>query len=255
MDDLLFVYVPGSSLVHRLDPRTKIIAVMLISIFIFRAGTFFEMGTFVMIFALLVLLSKVSIRIFLKAIQPMIVFFTFIFLMQLFLTEGEALFSAGFIHPTREGLMLGTLLTTRFILLVLFASMLTATTRPTMITNGIERMLRPLPLKFIGISSFDLATMMSLSIRFLPLILDNARQVRDAQLSRGLDIRHDLLRGVSAISVPMIMSSMRMADDLAVAMGSRCYQGEHRTALFELRMRTIDWFALLGIGIAVVLAF
>ena len=183
MDEILLSYVPGDSFIHRLDPRTKIIAVMTMSFIVFRTATLPELGVLAAFFVFVAAISRVGMRLHLKAVRPLVIFFGFIFLMQLFLTPGRALFSAGPIHPTFEGLVQGTLVTTRFVLLILFASILTTTTRPTMITGGIERMLRPLPLGRLGITSFELATMMSLSIRFIPTILENARQIRNAQMA------------------------------------------------------------------------
>ncbi|HJH32828.1 MAG TPA: energy-coupling factor transporter transmembrane protein EcfT [Methanosarcinaceae archaeon] len=253
MDELFRSYIPNSSPLHRLDPRTKLVSLMVISILVLQAFTFTGLGLFAAFFVLLAYLSGVGTGAFLRSIRPMLMFFAFIFLMHLFLTEGEPIFRIGLVHPTFEGLVLGTVITTRFVLLILFASLLTATTRPSMITNGIERMLRHIPLNRIGLSSFDIATMMSLAIYFVPVLMDNAHQVRYAQISRGLDIRHNMFRGVSTTITPMIRGSLHTADDLATAMESRCYQGKYRTSLFELRMRTVDWCVLCGISCVVFL--
>ncbi|MGP8320853.1 MAG: energy-coupling factor transporter transmembrane component T family protein [Methanosarcinaceae archaeon] len=255
MNELFLSYITGNSLLHRLDPRTKVFTLMGISVFVLQTVSFPTLGLFAASFVMLAYISRVGTGIFLHSIRPMLVFFVFIFLMHLFLTEGEPIFRIGLVHPTFEGLIMGMIITARFILLVLFASLFTATTRPTMITNGIERMLRPLPLKRIGISSFDIATMMSLSMRFVPVIMDNAHQIRYAQVSRGLDLRHNLFRGVSTTITPMIRESLQTADDLAMAMESRCYQGIYRTSLFELRMGMLDWGVLCGISCILFLLF
>ena len=255
MDELILSYVPGTSSLHKLDPRTKLVALMVISILILQIVTFSKLGLFIAFFVLLVYLSDVETGVFVRSIRPMLVFFTFIFLMHLLMTEGNPIFQIGIIRPTFEGLTAGTLITARFVLLILFASLLTATTRSTMITNGIERLLRPFPLKRMGLSSFDIATMMSLSIRFVPVLLDNARQIRYAQIARGLDTRHNMFRTVSTTITPMIRESVSTADELATAMESRCYQGNFRTSLFELKMRAADWGVLCGIGGLVVLLY
>ncbi len=257
MDELILSYVPGTSPLHKLDPRTKLVALMVTSILVLRITTFPELGLFAASFILIAYISGVGTGVFVRSIRPMLVFFVFIFLMHLFLTEGDPspIFQIGVIRPTFEGLVAGTLITARFVLLILFASLLTATTRSTMITNGIERLLRPLPLKRFGISSFDIATMMSLSIRFVPVLLDNARQIRYAQIARGLDTRHNMFRTVSTTITPMIRESISTADELAIAMESRCYQGDFRTSLFELRMRAADWGVLCGIGGLAVLSY
>ena len=255
MDELILSYVLGNSPLHKLDPRTKLISLMVISILVLQIATFSKLSIFIAFFMVLAYLSGVRTGVFVRSIRPMLVFFAFIFLMHLLMTEGTPIFQLGMIRPTFEGLTMGTLITTRFVLLILFASLLTATTRSTMITNGIERLLRPLPLKSFGLSSFDIATMMSLSIRFVPVLLDNARQIRHAQIARGLDIRHNMFRTLSTTITPMIRESVSTADELATAMESRCYQGNIRTSLFELKMRTADWGVLCGISGLAILSY
>lgn len=251
MYDYFFNYVPGNSLIHKLDPRTKLIAVMVVSIFIFNSETFFELGVVAGFFLLTAFISGVNHKTFLNNLRPMSIFFLFLFVIQLFLSEGVPIFTFGFVHPTYEGLEIGLQITTRFILLILVASLLTSTTRPTLITIGIERLLRPLPLKYLGISSFDLATMMSLSIRFIPLLFDNAKKIQYSQMSRGVDFKHNIFKSFSSIAVPVIMSTRRTAQDIATAMESRCYQGKYRTSLFELEMTNIDRIVLFMISVLV----
>jgi energy-coupling factor transport system permease protein len=253
MNSFIFNYVPGNSLIHHLDPRTKLIAVMAASIFIFNAETFSELVTIAGFFVIIAFISGVNYRIFLKSLRPMSLFFVFLFFIQLFLSEGKPIFTIGFINPTYEGLTTGLQITTRFTFLILFASLLTATTQPVMITSGIERLIRPLPLKYMGVSSFDIATMMSLSIRFIPLLFDNAKKIQYAQMSRGVDFKHNIFKSFSSVAVPLIMSTKRTAQYIAIAMESRCYQGIYRTSLFELEMKNADWIVLSGISIMVLI--
>lgn len=253
MADLAFNYVPGDSLLHRLDPRTKLISVMLLSILVFREESFAGMGLFIAFFLLLFGLSGLDSDFLLRSLRPLALFILFIFVIQLFTAGGRPLFSVFFFQASYEGLRLGSLLSLRFGLLLLYAALLTASTLPSQITNGIERLLRPLPLKCLGVSSFDLASMMSLSIRFLPMFLENAATIRAAQLSRGLDFRHNLRRGITAIAVPLLRKSVLSAEEVTVAMESRCYQGEFRTSLFELRMQKLDCTALLALAAFTVL--
>lgn len=243
MHETAFNYIAGDSLLHRLDPRTKLSGVMLLSILVFQEESFMGMALFTTFFLLLALGSKLSPGLLLRSVRPLALFILFIFCIQLFLTGGEGthpLFSVSVIHPTKEGLKLGSLLALRFSLLLLYTALLTATTLPSQITNGIERLLRPLPLKFLGVSSFDLASMMALSIRFLPTFLENTNSIRAAQLSRGLDFRHSILKGITSLTVPLIRKSLRSAEEVAVAMESRCYQGEYRTSLYELKFQKLD---------------
>jgi len=249
MPETAFNYVYGDSLLHRLDPRTKLAAVMCLSILVFREESFAGMGLLIAFFLLLTWISGVRLSFLLRSVRPLLFFIFFIFCFQLFATKGTPIIPLPVLTPSYEGLRLGTLLALRFGLLLLYAALLTASTLPSQITNGIERLLRPLPLRRLGVTSFDLATMMSLSIRFLPSFLENAATIRAAQLSRGLDLRHDLRRGTTAIAVPLIRRSILSAEEVTEAMESRCYQGQCRTSLHELRMQKLDWTALLGLGV------
>ena len=244
MSNLFLAYIPGTSPIHKLDPRTKIVAVMIASIIIFMASSFAEMALIGGVFLILLLISNVSYKSTLASVKPMLLFLAIIFLMQLFLTEGKTMFSLFGFNATLEGLNTGILLTARFLYLLMFASLLTATTAPSLITVGIERMLRPLPLKKTGISSFDLATMMTLSIHFLPLLYEHFRYLKDAQISRGLDFRNSPLKTIYSLSVPMIKIAFRSADEVAFAMESRCYQGMSRTSLYNPRIQKKDFLAL-----------
>ncbi len=248
MYETAFNYVYGNSLLHRLDPRTKLGAVMCLSVLIFREESFAGMGLLIAFFLLLTRISGIRLSFLLRSLLPLFFFIIVIFCFQLFTTEGTPIFPLPVLTPTYEGLRLGTLLSLRFGLLLLYAALLTASTLPSQITSGIERLLRPLPLRYLGVTSFDLATMMSLSIRFLPSFLENAATIRSAQLARGLDIRHDLRRGTTAIAVPLIRRSILLAEEVTEAMESRCYQGRSRTSLHELRMQKIDLAALLVLG-------
>ena len=255
MNELFFSYLPGKSILHRLDPRTKLISVMLLSIVVLRASTFKTIGLLFCIFFTLSLLARLGIRHHLNSLRPMLLFFIFIFAVQAMSSGGEGLFSIGPVAISSEGIWTGGLVASRFVLLVLFASLLLSTTRPALLTLGIERMLRPLPLSLLGISSYDLAIMMSISMRFVPLMHGNLSQILQAQFSRGMDLNRHPLKGVSSMAVPMIHSTMRMAEDLAMAMESRCYQGVHRTSMFELKMHKEDFFSLFTVACMVILFF
>lgn len=253
MYETAFNYVYGNSLLHRLDPRTKLGAVMCLSILIFREGSFAGMGLLIAFFLLLTGISGVRLSFLLRSVRPLFFFIIIIFCFQLFETKGTPIVTLPVFTPTYEGLRLGALLSLRFELLLLYAALLTASTLPSQITNGIERLLRPLPLRYLGVTSFDLATMMSLSIRFLPSFLENAATIRAAQLARGLDFRHDLRRGTTAIVVPLIRRSILLAEEVTEAMESRCYQGSRRTSIHELSMQKSDWKALLILALFIIL--
>ncbi|MDR6222371.1 energy-coupling factor transporter transmembrane component T family protein [Methanococcoides alaskense] len=238
VEGFLFSYVAGKSILHGLDPRVKIFSVMCLSILIFRSSALVDLLVFTLLFVGLTIIAGSGLS-GIRSVRPLFPIFVFIFLMHFFFTEGVALFDSQF-SPTYEGLLKGSLVTVRFVLLILYGSLLTSTTRPAVITTGIERILRPLPLRRVGVTSFEIATMMSLALYFMPHLLWYAGQVKDSQLSRGSKYRRDPISGTLSLAIPVLKGSMRMADDVAMAMESRCYQGNFRTSLFELKMTTRD---------------
>ncbi|WP_094227068.1 energy-coupling factor transporter transmembrane component T family protein [Methanolobus psychrotolerans] len=244
MDSLFMSFVPGDSIIHRLDPRTKILGLMLASICIFYASSFEWIALIALVFVILILVCKLPLKHFVHSARPMILFFVILFLMQLLFTEGKPIFSSKWITISYEGLVLGTILTLRFIFLLLFAALLTTTTSPSKITAGIEKFLRPLPLKYMGISSHDLAMMMSMSIYFVPMMYDNFRNLKDAQLSRGLNIKKDPVKAIIALSVPLVSISVRAAEDVALAIESRCYKSTGRTSVHMMGLKKNDYICL-----------
>lgn len=244
MQEPFFSYVPGASILHRLDPRTKIAAVMLLGILAFRVENFTGIGSLFVLFFALASLSELPMKVFLRAVRPMVLFMIFIFLAQLFFTDGRAFASFWVLQPSLEGLDKGLKLVARFILLLLFAALLTASTDPSAITCGIERMLRPLPLRWLGISSFELATMMNISIAFLPLLFERVERTKAAQAARGMDFVKNPFHSVPALAIPLLRGVIRDAEELALAMESRGYQGLRRTSMHELSMQKKDWKAL-----------
>jgi energy-coupling factor transport system permease protein len=244
MQEPVFSYVPGTSFLHRLDPRTKIVAVMLLGILIFRIKTFAGIGILFAFFFVLALLSALPMKIFFRSVKPMMMFILFIFLTKLFFTDGKTLASYWILQPSLEGLETGLKLAAQFILLLLFSALLTASTNPSAITSGIERMLRPLPLQWLKISSFELATMMNISIAFLPLLFERVERTKAAQTARGMDFVKNPLRSIPALAIPLLRGVVRDADELALAMESRGYQGRRRTSIHELSMQRSDWGAL-----------
>ncbi|WP_462273218.1 energy-coupling factor transporter transmembrane component T family protein [Methanohalophilus sp.] len=242
MPDYFLSFVSGNSFLHKLDPRTKLIATMLISILIFRL----HLTGLVLLFALFIFLYYLSsVRIaMLRNLRPIAPFLILIFIFQLFLIPGNSFMDLYGFSATSEGFLEGLRIVGRFVLLIQFASLLTATTSPAHITAGIERLLRPLPGKVLGVTSFEIATMMSLSIHLIPVLNRFLREVYQAQLCRGLG-RQKRISGLVSLAVPLLRGSFRMMDDISLGMESRCYQGNYRTSLFELKMEKNDWMALI----------
>lgn len=245
MQEPVFSYIPGISPLHKLDPRTKIVAVMLLGILAFRIESFVGIGALFMLFFALVLLSRLSMRILFRAVRPMVLFIAFIFLTQLFFSGGGKPFASFWIlKPSMIGLENGFNFAARFILLLLFAALLTASTDPSAITCGVEKMLRPLPLRWLGISSFELATMMNISIAFLPLLFERVERTKAAQAARGMDFVRNPFHSIPALAIPLLWGVIRDAEELALAMESRGYQGKNRTSIHEITMKKRDWITL-----------
>ncbi|RNI10658.1 energy-coupling factor transporter transmembrane component T family protein [Methanohalophilus halophilus] len=251
MPDYFLGFVPGDSFLHKLDPRTKLIATMLISILIFRL----HVTGLVLIFALFIVLYYLSsVRIaMLRNLRPIAPFLILIFIFQLFLIPGNSFMDLYGFSATSEGFYEGLRIVGRFILLIQFASLLAATTSPAHMTAGVERLLRPLPGKILGVSSFEIATMMSLSIHLVPVLNRFLKEVYQAQLCRGLG-RQKRISGLVSLAVPLLRGAFRMMDDISLGMESRCYQGNYRTSLFELKMEKYDWVVLMLVFI-LLLAF
>ncbi|MDY0388475.1 MAG: energy-coupling factor transporter transmembrane protein EcfT [Methanolobus sp.] len=241
MNNLFLSFVPGSSLLHRLDPRTKIIGLMLSSICILEASSFVEIVLLTFVFLSLVISCKLPAMHFVRSVRPMLFFFAILFITQLLFTEGNTIYRFKWISLSYEGLLLGSIITLRFIFLLLFAALLTATTSASRITTGIERLLRPLPLRYMGISSHDLAMMMSLSIYFVPLLYDNFRSLKEAQFSRGLNIKKTPVKAIFSLSVPLVNSSLRRVEEVALAMESRCYTSLGRTSIHVMEVKKLDY--------------
>jgi energy-coupling factor transporter transmembrane protein EcfT len=236
-------YVPGQSLIHRLDPRIKILSTAFLSVLILQG----QMQT-VLFFSLFLgsafLFSGIPFSRFWQALKPMFVFFILLFLLHAFFTQGRSVvpsFSPSFM-PTYEGLYLGALTTLRFMLLILCATLLTCSTLPMDLVHGLERLLRPL--RSIRVPSHDIALMISLALRFIPTFMIELQRIREAQMARGVDFHSGSifkrLRKTAYLIIPLLISAFRRADELASAMESRGYQRGSRTYLRELRFSQSD---------------
>lgn len=246
-------FVPGDSPVHRLDPRTKILAMIayIVLVFLVRAMPVFAVPLLFVLGALLV--SGVPARYALSSLRPMRWLIAFMFLINLFFTQGErVLFSWWIIRVTAEGLRQAVFISLRLILLVAGTSLLTLTTSPIALTDGLERLLKPL--KRIRFPAHELAMMMTIALRFIPTLLEETERIRKAQMARGADFETGGLlaraRAMVPLLVPLFVSAFRRADELAMAMESRCYHGgEGRTRMHELHYARRDLLAALLIAL------
>lgn len=236
-------YLSGTSVVHRLDPRTKITIVGLFMIVLFTASNAAAYGVLTAFTLLAVFLARVPPAMLVRGLRPVLFLLLLTFALQLFLTRGTPLFVAGPLVATREGLRLGIFMVLRLLLLLVIASLLTLTTSPVALTDGLEAVLGPL--KLVGVPAHELAMMMTIALRFIPTLMEEADKIMKAQMARGADFEtgNPLRRARSLIPllVPLFVSAFRRADELAAAMESRCYRGGlRRTRLKRLRATALD---------------
>ena len=241
-------YFPGDSPLHRLDPRTKILAVLMVSVAIFLPKAWLGYGVMAALVMLCVLLAQVPVKFILRGLKPILIFLGISVVFNAFLTPGEPVFYVGTWDVTREGLVLSATAASRLIMLVIVASLLTLTTPPIRLTDGFERLLRPLaPL---GVPAHELALMLTIALRFIPTLADEADRIMRAQAARGADFQSGnamaRVRALVPVMVPLFVAAFRRADELATAMEARGYRGGHgRTKMKELSFSARDLLALL----------
>ncbi len=239
-------YVPGDSFVHRLDPRTKLVAVVLYStlIFVVRTPTAFTLAAGFALVA--VLLARIGPRFLWRGLRPILIFLAITFVLNVMLTEGQPWIKLGPVTVTHEGVRIGAQMAARLILLVLFSSLLTLTTTPIALTDGLERLLRPF--RSVGLPATELALMMTIALRFIPTLLDEAERILKAQQARGARFQVGgplaQIRAMIPVLVPLFVAAFRRADDLALAMEARGYRGgAGRTRMKELNLSYRDVLA------------
>lgn len=247
-DITLGQYFPGNSLLHRLDPRMKLVLTLCFIVLVFLPQNWFGLLTVALFLALVIGLSRLPLRLIWRSTRPVLflVLFTSI-LNVLYVAEGTTLVHWGFIHITTGGLTSAGFIAARIFCLILGSSLLTYTTTPTALTDAIERLLSPL--KVIKVNPHELAMMMTIALRFIPTLMEETDKIMSAQKARGADMESGgLIQRVKAlvpILIPLFVSSFRRAYDLAMAMECRCYQGgEGRTRMKQLKTARRDWLAL-----------
>ena len=241
-------YFPGNSLLHKMDPRMKLVLTLCFIVLVFLPQNWWGLLA-VGLFLLLVLgLSRLPLRLIWRSTKPVLFLVVFTAVLNvLYVAEGTTIFRWQFIHVTTGGLQSAGFIAARIVTLILGSSLLTYTTTPTALTDAIERLLAPL--KWIKINPHELAMMMTIALRFIPTLMEETDKIMAAQKARGADMESGgLLRRVRAlvpILIPLFVSSFRRAYDLAMAMECRCYRGgEGRTRMKQLRTAPRDWVAL-----------
>lgn len=240
-------HYPIDSPVHELDPRVKIIItfIFIISLFIIKN---FLTYIFVIIFlGIAIKMSRVPIKFVLKGLKPILIIIAITFIINLLMTPGEVLYQIGPLDITREGLRQAGFMGLRLILLIMGTSLLTLTTSPILLTDGIESLLNPF--KKIGLPAHELAMMMTIALRFIPTLMEETEKIMKAQKARGADFESGniLKRAKSLVPllVPLFISAFRRADELAMAMEARCYRGgDKRTRMRQLVIIKKDYIAM-----------
>ena len=258
-DITLGQYYQTESIIHRLDPRTKLMGtlVYLVSLFIFTSPAVFGIaGAFLL---LVLILSRVPFKYMLKGLKPILFILFFTLIINMLFTKGTVLVSWWKISITVEGLKMAGTMGTRLILLILGSNLMTLTTTPTRLTNAMERLMRPL--RIIRVPVHEIAMMMSIALRFIPILLEETDRIMKAQLARGADFESGNIfkkaKSLVPVLVPLFISAFRRANDLAMAMEARCYHGgKGRTQYKPLKYKARDFVAyfLLILYLAAVIA-
>ncbi|ADL11744.1 energy-coupling factor transporter transmembrane component T family protein [Acetohalobium arabaticum] len=244
-DIMLGQYLERDSIIHKLDPRVKILLVIFYIVILFVSETFFgylALGVFI---AVSTLVSKIEFKYILKSLKPLLFIISLTLIIHLFLTKGgEVLWQWKFLSIEKKGLELGLFMAARLIFLITFTSLLTLTTSPIELTDGLERLLEPF--KRFGVPAHELAMMMTIALRFIPTLLEEAEKILKAQKARGADFESGNLiqkaKNLIPLLVPLFVSAFRRADELALAMEARCYRGgEGRSRMNQLKLSTSDY--------------
>ena len=252
-------YIPGESFVHKLDPRTKIIIAMMFIVTLFIMNKFVGYIFVVAFLAAIIINSKVSLSFIFKGLKPIFILIIITAILNILMTTGTPetlIFKWKFIKVYTEGLRLAGFMALRLIFLIVGTSLLTLTTSPIELTDGIERLLRP-----IGKSlAHELAMMMTIALRFIPTLTEETDKIMKAQKARGADFETGSLiqkaKSLVPLLVPLFISSFRRADELAMAMESRCYRGgEGRTRMKELHFSSKDLIDFIIFGLLFISSF
>lgn len=249
-------YIPGDSVLHRMDPRSKLLASFYYIGIIFLARTWQAYALLLVFTLALIGISKIKLDFFIKGVKPLLWLILFTVLLQIFFTRGGHVYwQWGFLTLTQYGLINGAYIFMRFVLIIFMSTLLTLTTPPLSLADAIESILKPL--KVVHFPVYEVALMLSIALRFVPTLMDETTKIMDAQRARGVDFGEGNLfqqmKAIVPILIPLFVSSFNRADDLATAMEARGYQGgEGRSKYRILKWRTRDTVAFITMGLLTV---
>ncbi|MBQ5436321.1 MAG: energy-coupling factor transporter transmembrane protein EcfT [Firmicutes bacterium] len=245
-DITLGQYYPSESVIHRLDPRTKIIGTLVFMVSIFLVKSFTGFAVSAALLAAVIILSKIPFGYIARGLKPVIFIIIITMTMNLLMTPGEPIASFWIITITREGLERSLLLAIRLVLLIFSSSILTLATKPMSLTDGLDSLLSPL--RKIGFPAHEITMMMTIAIRFILTLMDETDKIMKAQTARGADFETGSImqraKSMIPLLIPLFVSAFRIAADLAMAMEARCYRGgEGRTRMNPMRFSNLDTIA------------
>ena len=257
-DITLGQFYPKESKIHSLDARTKIIGTVVYLVALFLVNNFLGFAIAALALVTVVAISKVPLKFISKGLKPIMILIIFTMLVNMFATPGEVIFTIWKLKLTKEGIIRAVFMAIRLVLLIFGSSLLTLTTKPIELTDGLERLMSPL--RVIGLPAHELAMMMTIALRFIPTLLDETDKIMKAQSSRGADFESGNLieraKGLVPLLVPLFVSAFRIAGDLAMAMEARCYRGgDGRTRMNEMKFGKADLisFIILVVYLAVII--
>ncbi len=242
-DITLGQYYQTDSVIHKLDPRVKLVATLCFIVSLFVVKSWVGYAAAAVFLVVMIRLSHVPFRYMVKGMKAIVFILLFTVVFNLFLTPGETLVSVWKLRITKEGLRLAVMMAVRLSFLIVGSSVMTLTTTPNSLTDGMEKLLKPL--KIFKVPVHEVAMMMSIALRFIPILLEETDKIMKAQIARGADFESgNLIKKAKAmvpLLVPLFISAFRRANDLAMAMEARCYRGgEHRTKMKPLRYAARD---------------
>lgn len=248
-------YFPGTSPIHRMDPRVKILLSLAYIVLLFVANNLLSLLLGALFAIVCYRISAIPLKMIGKSLKPIVPIVIFTALLNMFFVDGDVLWTWSFITITRQGLSMAVLMASRIICLIAGTTLLTYTTSPIALTDGIERLLSPL--KRVKLPVHELAMMMTIAMRFIPTLIEETDKIMSAQKARGADMESGGLvqraKALVPILIPLFVSSFRRADELALAMECRCYHGgEGRTRMKQLKLTLTDLWG--GLVMAVVFA-
>lgn len=246
-DITLGQFFPGNSIVHRTDPRVKLIVVMGMIASLLVASGVLSYGIMAVYLLAVIYVSKVHLKMILKGLKPVVMLVAITAILNLFYTAGDIIWQWGFLHITKQGVYSAIEMVVRIMLLIIGTSMLTYTTSPIDLTEGLERLMSPL--KKIKVPVHELAMVMSIALRFIPTLIEETEKIISAQKARGADFETgSILKRAKAlvpILVPLFISSLRRAEELATAMECRLYRGDvGRTRMKQLKICSADYISI-----------